>query len=337
MRIAIDAMGGDFAPQEIVAGVVDAVRSLSGVGKVFLVGRQDAVEAELAKHSGFSREKIEVRYASEVVGMDESPAAAIRRKKDSSIGRAVDLVKAGEADAVFSAGNTGAVVAATTLKLRTLEGVERPAIATVFPTPVKPFVLLDAGANTDCTPEMLYQFAVMGCVYSREILGRARPTVGLLNIGGEEAKGNEATKEAFKLLEASKLDFRGNVESRDLFEGKVDVVASDGFVGNVVLKTSESVAHAIGHWLREEFTRNPIRMLGAVLLSRGLKSIKDRSDPAMYGGAPLLGVNGICIIGHGSSSARAVRNAIRVACESVKHSINHLIVDEVRLSSGGAS
>ena len=212
MRIAIDAMGGDDAPRAIVAGTVQAARENPSVSELFLVGDQAAIQAELDQ-CGSVPSSIKVLHASEVVGMDERPAIAIRRKKDSSIGRAVEMVKEGRADAVFSAGNTGAAVAAATLKLRTLDGVERPAIATVFPTQVKPFVLLDAGANTDCTPTMLVQFAIMGMVYCREILGRENPSVGVLSIGGEDAKGNEITKETFRLLEKSGLNFKGNVES----------------------------------------------------------------------------------------------------------------------------
>jgi phosphate acyltransferase len=328
-RIAVDAMGGDYAPKEIVAGTVEAARALKGVARLFLVGDEAVIRREL---SGLGKIPglIEIRHASEVVAMNESPAAAIRRKKDSSISRAVELVKGGEADAVFSAGSTGAAVAASQLKLRTLEGVDRSAIACVMPTPVKPFVLLDAGATTDCTPKILAQFAVMGSVYSREIVGRNDPSVGLLSVGTEDSKGNETTKETFKLLEKSELHFVGNVEGHDLFEGKVDVVVCDGFVGNVVLKTSESVAHAIGRWLKEEFTRNPIRMFGAMFLKSAMNSIKKKSDPSMYGGAPLLGVNGICVIGHGVSNAKAVFNGIRVASESVAHRLNHLIVEQIK-------
>jgi glycerol-3-phosphate acyltransferase PlsX len=328
MRIAVDAMGGDFAPREIVNGALEAASSVSGLTKLVLVGEPKAVQAELDTHGNVPG-LIEVYPASEVVGMDETPVAAIRRKKDSSISRAVDLLKAGDVDAVFSAGNTGAAVAAMKLKMRTLQGVERPAIATVMPTPVKPFVLIDAGANTDCSPRMLYQFAVMGAMYSREILGVSNPEIGLLSIGGEEAKGNETTKEAFRLLEKSDFRFLGNVEGHDLFEGRADVVVCDGFVGNVVLKTSESVAHAIGRWLKEELTRNPIRILGALLCRGGIKSLMRRADPAAYGGAPLLGANGVCIIGHGSSSSFAVKNGIRVATEAVQQDINHLITDSL--------
>ena len=328
-RIAVDAMGGDFAPKEIVAGAVEAARSLKGISKLFLVGDEAAIRRELSS-LGEIPGIIEIRHASEVVAMDESPATAIRRKKDSSISRSVELIKAGEADAVFSAGSTGAAVAASQLKLRTLEGVDRAAIACVMPTPVKPFVLLDAGATTDCTSTILAQFAVMGSVYSREIVGQENPSVGLLSVGTEDSKGNETTKETFKILERSGLNFAGNVEGHDLYEGNIDVVVCDGFVGNVVLKTSESAAHAMGKWLKEEFTKNWVRILGAMLLKPGINSIKKKADPSMYGGAPLLGVNGVTIIGHGVSNAHAVCNGIRVANESVAHELNHLIVEGVK-------
>jgi glycerol-3-phosphate acyltransferase PlsX len=328
MRIAVDAMGGDFAPAEIVAGSVDAARELPGIDHIILVGDEGAIRRELARHPPAA--KIEIRHAAEVVGMDESAAQAIRKKKDSSISRIIDMVKAGEADGAVSAGNTGGMVVASTLKLRTLEGILRPAIATVMPTQGRPVILIDAGANVSCDPVMLLQFGVMGSVYSREILGVARPVVGLLSIGGEDIKGNDVTREAFRLLRASPLNFRGNVEGHDLFRGETDVVVCDGFVGNVVLKTAESVAHAIGAWLKQELVRNPIRMLGALLLRNGLRDMKRRMDPELYGGAPLLGVNGVSIITHGSSSRRAIYHAIRVTRESVGHNVNRHIVDEIK-------
>lgn len=330
MRIAVDAMGGDHAPQVIIDGVVQAAREFPHIQEIILVGPLEVMEKELARHGG-APPNVRLHAASEVVGMDESPVMAIRKKKDSSIVRAIELVKQGDADAMFSAGNTGAVVATATLKLRTLEGIDRPAIATVFPTPATPFVLLDAGGNTDCSPEMLFQFAVMGDVYAREILGVPSPRVGLLSIGEEDAKGNDTTKEAFKLMNASKLNFIGNVESRDLFEGRVDVVACDGFVGNVVLKTSESVAKAMGSWLKQKFTSSLFRKLGALMLSGALRELKETASPESFGGAPLLGARGVVIIGHGSSTAWAVRNAIRVSAESIQHDINHLIVENARV------
>ena len=329
MRISIDAMGGDYAPQEIVAGTVEAARTIQGVEKLFLVGQEEVIRRELAKYPNVSP-VIEVVHATDVVEMGDTPVAALRKKKDSSILRSVELVKKGDADAVFSAGNTGAAVAASMLKLRTLEGVWRPAIATVIPTPKNPVVLLDAGATPDSTSEMLYQFGIMGSVYSHEIMGVEKPRIGLLSIGEEDAKGNETTKEAFRLLSQSSLNFIGNVESRDIFSGKVDVVVCDGFVGNVVLKTSESVARALGQWAKGEIKSSPIAMLGALLCRGVVKNMKKRADPDQYGGAPLLGVNGVCIIGHGSSSHVAVTNAIKVACEWSRHDINHIITDYVQ-------
>ena len=329
MRIAVDAMGGDHAPAAIVAGAVDAAREYSHISKLFLVGDETAVRSELAKH-GTIPPCIEVRHCTEVVGMGESPAVACRRKKDSSINRAVDLVKDGEADAIFSAGSTGAQVASSQLKLRTLEGVKRPAIATIFPSPTRPFVLIDAGGNTDCTPEMLAQFAVMGTVYSREILKVAHPRVALMSVGEEDAKGNAVTKETFGILEKSHLNFGGNCEGHDLFEGEIDVVVCDGFVGNVILKTAESVAHAIGSWLKQEFKANPIRIFGAIFLRGAFRSLKSKLDPSAYGGAPLLGVNGVSVIGHGSSNAFAVKNGIRSSMEAVEQDINHAIIDGIK-------
>jgi glycerol-3-phosphate acyltransferase PlsX len=330
MRISIDAMGGDFAPREIVAGTLRAAQELSGIEKLFLVGDESAISAELKKHKGVVPECIEIVHASEVVAMGESPAVAIRRKKDSSISRSIELVKNGKADAIFSAGNTGAAIVGATLKLRTIKGVDRPAIAAIMPTPKNPFVLLDAGANPDSTSEMLQQFAVMGSIYSREILGVENPTVGLLSIGEEEAKGNETTKKTFGLLGDSHLNFIGNVESGDLYRGKVDVAVCDGFVGNIVLKTSEAVAKMIARWLRSLVRVNPLRMFGA-LLSRGVfDDMKSHADPSNHGGAPLLGANGVVIIGHGSSNARATFNGIRVATEAVDHNVNHLIEAELK-------
>ncbi|MEI6165567.1 MAG: phosphate acyltransferase PlsX [bacterium] len=329
MRIAVDAMGGDFAPKEIVAGAVKAARELKDLTTLVLVGQEEVIRQEL-KAYGPLPSKLVVRHASEIIGMEETPALAIRKKKDNSISRMMDMINAGEVDAAVSAGNTGAMVVAATLKLRTLTGIQRPAIATVMPTMGRPIVLIDAGANTDCSPALLAEFAVMGSVYAREILGQVNPVVGLMSIGGEDSKGNETTKEAFRLLSAAPVNFRGNVEGHDLFLGETDVVVCDGFVGNVVLKTSESVAHAIGSWLKKEFKANPIRILGALLLRGALKTIKRRMDPEMFGGAPLLGVNGICIITHGSSSRTAIYHAVRVACESVGHHVNDHIIEEAR-------
>lgn len=326
MRIAVDAMGGDHAPAALVEGALRAARELEKVTQVILVGQESVLKAELAKH-GPTPGKIVIHHCTEVVDMGESPAVAVRRKKDSSINVSVDLVKQGRADALFSAGSTGAQVAASTLKLRTLDGVQRPAIATVFPSPIKPFVVIDAGANTDSTPTMLLEFAVMGMVYARDILGVANPRIGLMSVGEEEAKGNALTKETYGLLAKSGLNFAGNIEGHDLFEGEIDVVVCDGFVGNVILKTCESLAHAIGLLLKQEFKANPFRMAAALCLKGAFKDFKKKVDPSGYGGAPLLGVNGVSIIGHGSSNATAVYNGIRVSSEAVSHDINQGIRD----------
>jgi len=328
MRIAVDAMGGDYAPHEIVKGAVDAVKSLTDVDNLFLVGDELLVKKEV-NDIGYSGQKITIKHASEVVEMGETPAMAIRKKKDSSISRCIDMIAAGEANAVVSAGNTGAVVVASTLKLRLLPGVLRPAIATILPTRDRPVVLIDAGANTDCDPIMLTQFGIMGSIYSKVIFKQEEPVVGLMSIGGEDTKGNEITKKAFSLLGKANIKFRGNVEGHDLFKGETDVVVCDGFVGNVILKTSESAAHVIGSWMKEEFTKNPVRKFGAFLLKEALHSMKKKMDPELYGGAPLLGVNGVVIITHGSSSAKAIYHAIRVACEFVKGRLNELIMNEI--------
>lgn len=326
-------MGGDFAPREIVAGAVEAARRLPHLDKLILVGDADAVNAELAKH-GPRPGNIEICHASEVIGMEEKPAESVRRKKDSSVSRAVDLVKRGQAEAMMSAGNTGAVVVASTLKLRKLEGVDRPAIAAILPSPHKPYILIDAGANSECTPLNLAQFAAMGDVYAREILHRERPVVGLMSIGTEETKGNETTRETFRILSKSGLNFKGNIEGHDLFEGGIDVAVCDGFVGNVILKTSESVGHAVGAWIKSEFTAGPLRMLGALLLRGAIRHMRELMNPAVYGGAPLLGVKGVCIISHGSSNALAAYNAIRVAAESLDQKLTERLVAGVKIMNG---
>jgi glycerol-3-phosphate acyltransferase PlsX len=330
MRIAVDAMGGDYAPAAIVEGAIRAARELSQIDKIFLVGNEAAIKKELHRLRA-NCPKIEIRHCTEVVEMHESPAVAVRRKKDSSISRSVDLVKHREADALFSAGSTGAQVVASQLKLRNLEGVERPTIASVIPSPTKPFVLIDAGANPDCTPKMLLQFAVMGAVYAKEILRCGdRPRIGLMSNGEEDEKGNALVKETFPLLKASGLNFIRNIEGHDLFENVVDVVVCDGFVGNVILKTCENVAHAMKTWMKKSFTSNPLRMIGAACLSGAVKDLKRETDPAAYGGSLLMGVNGVSIIGHGGSTPFAVFNGIRVATEAVSHDINHLIIDGIR-------
>jgi len=334
--IAVDAMGGDYAPRAVVEGVGETLDRSADTCKLLLVGDPQQLEAELTRIGRLGDPRIEVVSASQVIGMDEAPASAIRAKRDSSISVAVRLAREGRAGAVVSAGNTGASVAATVLSFRMLPGIERPGIATVFPSPTGPFVLLDAGATVDCKPTQLLQYAVMGDVYARHILGYSTPRVGLLNVGGEESKGNELTKEAFGLLDAlDDVNFVGNVEGNDLFEDSVDVVVCDGFVGNVVLKTSESLAKALGHILKSNLQKTPLRKAGYLLSRKAYHELKQLSDYAEYGGAPLLGVNGVCIIGHGSSSPKAIRHAIRVAGEFLLHQVNERIVKRIeRLGLG---
>lgn len=328
MKVALDAMGGDHAPQACVAGAVLALRAFSNLEKMFLVGDEGRIRAELDKHS-CRDPRVEVVHASQVVEMSDSAVESVRRKKDSSITRAVDLVKHGVADAIVSAGHTGAAVAATTIKLRTLEGVDRPGIAAVLPTETNLTVLIDAGANTDARPEHMLQYAIMGAVFSRTVLGYENPAIGLMSIGGEDVKGSEFTKDIFKLLKASGLNFRGNIEGHDLFQNPVEVVLCDGFTGNVVLKTCEATAEAVFHWLKNELKKSPIRLMGAAMAGNAFKLIKSRTNYEEYGGSPLLGVDGICIIAHGSSSPKAIMNAIRVALESIQRRINPLIVEEL--------
>jgi glycerol-3-phosphate acyltransferase PlsX len=329
MRIALDAMGGDFAPKNTVEGAVLALKEYPSIDKLFLVGDTVAVAGEL-KRLNFTDPRVEIFHASEVVDMKESAAKAVRHKKDASISRAVDLVKNGSADAVVSAGHTGAAVAASVLKLRTLKGIERPAVACVLPAEDKRFVLIDAGANPDSTPTNLLQFAIMGSVYCRHVLGHKDPSVGLMSIGEEDTKGNDITKEAFKLLKASGLQFDGNIEGHDLFSGVSEVVVCDGFTGNVVLKTSEAIAHAIFSWLKNELFMNPVRKFGAKLAEGAFRSIRKKTNYEEYGGMPLLGVNGVCIIAHGGSSPLAIKNALRAAAESVAQEINPHILQEVQ-------
>jgi len=313
MKIALDGMGGDRGPSVAAEGAVRAANEL-GL-EILLVGQEDVLKRELAKHT-YGGDKISVRHAPEVVGMDDSPVAPIRSKKESSISVAANLVKDGEAQAIVSAGNTGAAVCAASFKLGLLKGIERPGISIVFPTSDGGNALMiDAGANIDPKPMHLLQYGFMADAYCRCILGKSNPRVGLLSIGEEETKGTGFIKGAHKLLDDTRLNFIGNVEGRDIFTGVCDVVLCDGFVGNVVLKVSESLAGAVGILLK------------SVLCRSTFEALKKELDYAEYGGAPLLGVNGTCIISHGSSSARAIRNALRVAFEFNNQQVNKHIVE----------
>src|ERR1700720_627682 len=277
MKIALDAMGGDFGPPNLVAGAVMALPDYRPLSKLYLVGDEPQIKSELKKHQCNDR-RIDIVHSTQVVDMSDRAWSAVRRKKDSSVSRAVDLVKYGEADAIVSAGHTGAAVAASMIKLRTLQGIDRPGIAAVLPTQFNVFVLIDAGANIDARPEHLLQYGIMGSVYSSHVLRYTRPRVGLISLGEEDVKGNDLTKEAFKMLKASSLNFRGNIEGRHLFEDPVEVVVCDGFVGNVILKTCESISVAIFKWLKAELTRSTRRKAGAFLAKHAFLAIKDKPN-----------------------------------------------------------
>jgi glycerol-3-phosphate acyltransferase PlsX len=328
MKIALDAMGHDQGPPNLVEGAALALRELPEIDRLYLTGDTQQLETELKRLQCNDR-RLEIVHSTQVVEMQDSGIDAVRRKKDSSISRAVDLVKNGNAEAVVSAGHTGAAVAASTIKLRTLEGIERPGIAATMPTQTNLFVLIDAGANMDPTPTQMLHNAVMGSVYSRHVLGYAQPTIGLMSIGTEDEKGNDFTRETFELLKESGLNFRGNVEGHDLFEHPVEVVVADGFTGNIVLKTSEALAHAIFGWLKYEICKSPVTKLGARMARPAFQAIHKKTSSDEYGGMPLLGVNGVCIIAHGGSSAVAVKNAIRMAAAAIRHQVNPHIVEEV--------
>ena len=325
MRIAVDAMGGDFAPKEIVRGAVGAAKKYDC--EIVLIGDEEKIRAELHGED-LAALRISIVHASEVIRMDEHPAEAVRTKKDSSVVVATRLVKEGNCDAVFSAGSTGAAVAAAQLILHRIRGVGRPSIATPMPTPDGVTLMLDSGANVDSKPEHLVQSAVMGSLYAQHVFGIAHPRVGLLNIGEEETKGNEQAKETYPLLQAEpNIHFCGNAEGRDVPKGNFDVVICDGFVGNVVLKFAEGLAKTILGLIREEIrSAGLMAKLGALLLMPTLRRFGKRLDVREYGGAPLLGVNGCCIIGHGSSDAKSVASAIGVTVDYV----NGKVLDQIR-------
>jgi glycerol-3-phosphate acyltransferase PlsX len=329
MKIALDAMGGDSAPASTVAGAWEALRKYPDI-EIILVGDQPRIEKELQAIGAWPMHKrFSILHATQVVDMCDSATDALRRKKDSSISRSCDLLADGGAEALVSAGHTGAFVAAAKVKLRMLPGIDRPGIATVMPTETGLFLLIDAGANVDSDPKHLLQFGIMGSVYSREVIGRKNPRVGLMSIGSEASKGNELTREAYKELALAKINFIGNVEGHDLFNKPVDVVVCDGFVGNVILKTSESLAGAIFSWLKRELKKDLRRTAGAYLAKEAFYAIRHKTNTEEYGGMPLLGVNGICIKAHGNSSPKAIKNAIRVAREAVTQRVNPSIVAEI--------
>ncbi|MEI7809546.1 MAG: phosphate acyltransferase PlsX [Verrucomicrobiota bacterium] len=328
MRIAVDVMGGDHGCGVVIAGVKRALEENKDLKIIYLVGNKADIHAALPPR-GFRDHRVRIIHASEVVEMEDKPVVALRKKKDSSIGRAAELVSDGRADALISLGNTGGIFAAGTFKIGRIPGVDRGCIATVIPRHDSEFVLLDAGANIECKPFHLAQFAVMGNVYSREILKRKNPRVGILSIGSEDSKGNELTLEAFKLCKKLDLNFIGNVEGHDLFKDHVDVVVCDGFVGNIVLKTVESLAIAMFSMLKRELMHTTQRKLGAYLAKGAFHSIRRRMDPEVYGGAPLLGFNGLVFKAHGSARERAVTSVIRVTANAVQHQINKTIARDI--------
>jgi glycerol-3-phosphate acyltransferase PlsX len=316
-RIAVDAMGGDHAPKEIVAGALLAAQEFEV--EILLVGDEARVRPLLR---GSGSERLRVIHAPEAVAMDLSPSVAVRNCDRTSLGVAVNLVKQGEADAVVSAGNSGAFLAIALIKLRTIEGISRPAIATVWPALNGPTVLLDSGANVDCKPEWLEQFAIMGSAYAKAVLNVPQPRVGILSVGEERTKGNQLVLEAARLLEAGPVRFIGNVEGSDLFHNVADVIVTDGFVGNVVLKTGEGMIADLAHVMRDALLAgNLLTKLGTAMLAPALKRLRKRFDYETYGGAPLLGLRGNCIVTHGRASRNALKHAIGAAAQEVNHDV----------------
>ena len=325
VTVCVDAMGGDDAPEAILAGIPAALASDARL-RVVLTGPEDVIRPFAASHPG----TVDAVVTSQVIAMDEHPAQAVRSKKDSSLVVGCRLVREGKADAFFSAGSTGAAMAAATLIMGRIPGVGRPAIATVLPTAGPPLVMLDAGANADCKPENLLQFAHMGSAYAHEVLGVASPRVALLNIGSEETKGSQLALESYALMSAAVPGFIGNLEANHVLDGVVDVLVTDGFTGNVVLKLLEGTSRTLLTQVRGAMTATPLTTLAAGIIRPHLAEMKDRLDPEAYGGAPLLGVNGVCIIGHGSSGPRAVREALGVASRAVRGRLTDSIAERIR-------
>jgi len=327
MRIALDAMGGDYAPAVNIEGAIETVTDIEGID-VILVGDESSIQRELDGKK-YLPNRILIKHSSQVVGMDESPSVAIRKKRDSSISRAIELVKNGEADGFVSAGHSGVVMATALLQLGTSKGVVRPAIATIMPSLKAPFVLIDAGVNLHCKPENLLQFALMGSAYCRAIFERSEPKVALLSVGEEDTKGNELTKEAFKLLKKIDINFTGNIDGKDIFTGIADVIVCDGFTGNIVLKTSEGLADAIVKILKREIAEQSVGRIGYLLMKNALIGFKKKTDYDEYGGAPLLGINGTCIISHGRSTAKAIKNALKVASDFSEKRVYEVIASDI--------
>lgn len=328
MKIIVDAMGGDYAPDVVIEGAVAAVKDFRI--EVVLVGDEPRIKY-LLKKARYDGKEISVYHAPEVIEMSESAAASVRKKRNSSIVVGLGLIRDGRGDTFFSAGNTGAVVCAATLNLGLLPGIERPGIAIIAPSLKGISLIIDVGANIDPKPRQLLQYGIMADAYLRYILNNPNPTVGLLNIGEEESKGTEFVKETYELFEKSNLNFIGNVEGKDIFYGKSDIIICDGFVGNVALKVSESLAEAMQEFLKRHLRSNFLGILGMVLLKTSFLGFKKQMDYSEYGGAPLLGINGVVIIGHGRSDAKAIKNAIRVAKEEVERKFNEKIIEALKV------
>lgn len=329
MRVALDAMGGDQAPTEIVIGALQGAAQSSDV-EVLLVGDERRIGESVESYGQEAPANVRTIHAAETIEMGESPVSSVKQKRDSSIVKCVSMVADGEADAVVSAGNTGAFVAAAQMLLRRLKGVKRPGIAATFPSLSGVCTVIDVGANIKCKPEHLYQYGVMASIFARDVIGRHDPKVGLLNIGEEDAKGNELVKRTRELLSDSQLTFVGNVEGRDIFRGECDVIVCEGFVGNVVLKVSEALAENMMAMLKAGAEKDAWATLGMALCKPALDELHNRIDYSEYGGAPLLGIDGICIICHGRSDRRAIANAIREAAGFSQHEVNQQIVAAVR-------
>ena len=328
ITIALDAMGGDHGLSVTVPAALQALKLQSAV-KLILVGQQEAIETEFRRHRQTASERLAIHHASEVVGMDEPPAQALRAKKDSSMRVAVNLVKEGIAQATVSAGNTGALMATARFVLKTLPGIDRPAIITALPTVHDHVHVLDLGANVDCTPEQLLQFAVMGSILVSAVEGKPRPRVGLLNIGEEDIKGNESVKKTHELLRASSLNYTGFVEGDEIYMGDLDVVVCDGFVGNVMLKTSEGLARMMAHYIKQEFKRNLLTRMSALVSLPVLRAFRKRVDPRRYNGATLIGLNGTVIKSHGGADVLAFEHAIHGAVAEVKNNVPERIGQEL--------
>ncbi|BCS53927.1 phosphate acyltransferase PlsX [Geobacter sp. SVR] len=326
MRVAVDAMGGDNAPAVEVGGAVAACREF-GI-PVTLVGDRSRLEQELSRHAA-DKLDIDIFHASEVIGMHDSASDAVRKKKNSSVRVAFDLVKEGKACAAVSAGNSGATMAAGMFVLKRIQGIERPAIAQIFPTLKGQTLVLDVGGNVDCKPLHLVQFAIMGEVYARYAMGIANPSVGLLSNGEEDSKGNELTRETNAILRNTSLNYAGYVEGRDIFKGSVEVVVCDGFVGNVVLKSSEGLADAAGHMLKQEILKSWVSKLGYLFVRGAFNRFKKIVDYAEYGGAPLLGINGVGMICHGGSNVKAIKNAVRFAHEYARSGVTEHVAEKL--------